>query len=72
MRRGVLRRNETGDVTTRISSSDILQEIVFRPFGAGSFETYTQGLRPGLYSFAASRLKKGPLVLLRIRKNELS
>jgi hypothetical protein len=28
----------------------------FRPSGACSFPRRTQGLRPGLYSFAASRL----------------
>jgi len=32
-------------------------ELVFRPFGAWSFPTLTHGLRHGLYSAAASRLR---------------
>ena len=30
--------------------------VFFRPFGAASFSTRTQGLRPGLHSSAAPRL----------------
>ena len=37
-------------------------ELFFRAFGACSPPTGTQGLRPGLHSFAASRLGNGGVV----------
>jgi hypothetical protein len=39
-----------------VSNALSCAKLFFRPFGAGPFPTYTQGLRPGLHFFAAARL----------------
>src|SRR5258707_6220264 len=38
---------------------ELSRSLFFRPFGIESLFVSTQGLRPGLYSFAASRLNLG-------------
>jgi hypothetical protein len=50
------REEKENNLQTHISRFEAVTKLFLRPFGAGPFSTYTQGLSPGLHFFAAARL----------------
>jgi hypothetical protein len=49
------------DCSSRLTADQSVREnYSFAPLGLAPLPLFTQGLRPGLHSFAASRLKPGP------------